>query len=116
MKKGAYKKRIVEYMKNLGTYKEEYQIAIDTLSHICELRDANMAEWKNNGYQMVTEYTNKAGATNVTKTQYYLNNLQFNDQILKYLRELGLSPTAMKRSQVAEDEKDELQEFLSSMQ
>lgn len=84
-------------MQELGIYQEQYSLLIDTLAEICEQRDANMKQWKKNGMEMVIVFTNKANQTNTMKSPYFLNNLQFNDQILKYCRELGISPLGIKK-------------------
>lgn len=38
MKAGAYRKKIVEQMESLGTYKEQFSLMIDTLAQILEYR------------------------------------------------------------------------------
>ena len=113
MKKDAYKKNITKQMKQLGTYSPEFDLLIDTLAQTCEFRDKNMEEWTSTGGEMVINYTNKAGATNVSKSPYYLNNLQFNEQILKYAKELCLSPTGIKKlGNPLADQNDDYMDFM----
>ena len=68
--KTAYKNFIIEQMMSLGTYKEEYDVLIDTLAETCALRDKNLSEWnkwtKKTGYSMVFPSTNKNGSPNLT--------------------------------------------------
>ncbi len=97
MTKGRYRKLIIQQMKELSTYQEQYQLLIDTLADICEQRDNNLRQWKKNGFEMVVPFTNKANQTNYMKSPYFLNNIQYNDQILKYCRELGISPLGIKK-------------------
>lgn len=114
--KTAYKNFIIEQMMSLGTYKEEYDVLIDTLAETCALRDKNLSEWnkwsKETGYLMVFPYTNKNGSTNLTPVPFYTNNIKFNDTILKYGKELGLSPLSIKKSMLNGEEDDELDTFL----
>lgn len=100
-------------MTGLAIYNEQYSILIDTLAQTCELRDKNLKEWKDSGGHMVCEYTNKANATNIQKSPFYLNNIQFNDLILKYCKELCLSPSGINKlgNPIAE-EKDPLDELM----
>ena len=61
---------------------------------------------------MVFPYTNKNGSTNLTPVPFYTNNIKFNDTILKYGKELGLSPLSIKKSMLNGEEDDELDAFL----
>lgn len=116
MNKYEYKKTIIEDMKALCIYQPQYDILIDTLAQTCEFRDKNMEEWKKAGGQMVILYTNKGGATNPLKTPYYMNNLQFNEQILKYCKELCISPSGMNKLGHPNDEgKDDFEEFMDEI-
>lgn len=113
MNKAGYKKQIIEIMSSLKTYRQEFDFAIETLADICSQRDSNLKEWKEAGGKQVVEYTNKGGATNLNKSPYFLNNLQYNEQILKYLKELGLTPANASRLGVSlSEEKDDLDEFV----
>lgn len=121
MRKAGYIKKITSQMQSLGTYKEEYKILIDTMAQICADRDENMSEWKayskehgSKSKLMAMEYTNKAGATNLSKSPYYLNNLQFNEQILKFGKALGLTPTDINKACVDTKSDDPLDKFVAS--
>lgn len=108
-----YRELIIKQMKDLTIYQEQYSVLIDTLAQTCEFRDRNMEEWKDSGGAMVIEYTNKAGATNISKSPYYLNNLQFNEQILKYCKELCLSPSGTnKLGNPQAEQTDDFEDFL----
>lgn len=117
--KKAYKEKIIEQMISLGTYEQEYDILIETLAETCFLRDKNMLEWrkwsKETGYLMVYPYTNKGGSTNLTPVPFYNNNIKFNDAILKYGKELGLSPLSITKATTNAEEDDELDKFVKSM-
>ena len=116
MTKEQYKKLIIKDMKDLCIYQEQFNLLIDTLAQTCEFRDKNQEEWKKSGGKMVIEYTNKAGATNISKSPYYLNNLQFNEQILKYCKELCISPSGMnKLGHPNDNDKDEFADFMDEI-
>ena len=46
---------------------------------------------------MVVKYTNKAGATNAVKNPFYLALENLRTDILLYSRELGLTPSGLKK-------------------
>lgn len=96
MTKDGYKKRIKKSMENLGTYKSEFDMLIETMATIMSLRDANLEEWEKENMAQVAIFTNTAGASNVQKSPYFINNLQYNEQILKYGKALGLTPDGAK--------------------
>ena len=111
--KKKYVEKFTEVMRSMQTYRPEFDYTIDVLASICELRDKNLTQWRKAGLQMVTEYTNKAGATNISKSPFFLNNLQFNEQILKYVKALGLTPSdASKLGVELAEEKDDLDDYV----
>ena len=112
-KAAVYKARIIKDLKALGTYRPELDMVIETLAMIYEQRDKNLAKWEElDNFAPVCEYTNKAGATNLSKHPCYLNNLQYHEQILKYTKELGLTPSGAKKLNVSlEKDDDSLAEF-----
>lgn len=112
--KKEYVKEITRQLKSLNLYREEFSILIETLATTCADRDANREEWKKNeNMSMVTSYTNTAGKTNIQKSPYYLNNLQYNEQILKYSKELCLSPSGLNKvgKNLAAEPDDEFDKF-----
>ncbi len=112
----SYKDMIIQQMKDLETYSENFNVLIESLATQCYWRDVNLSEWKafqkDSGYFMVYPYTNKSGSTNLTAVPYLNNNRNFNDSILKLCKELGLSPVSYSKASVPSDETDELDEFL----
>jgi len=117
MTKKKYREMIIRQMQELGIYQEQYSLLIDTLADICEKRDANMRQWRKEGkMQMVVSFTNKANQTNNMKSPYFLNDLQYNEQILKYCRELGISPLGIKKlGNPIKSGQDDFEEFMASM-
>lgn len=113
--KATYAKKIKQALQSLHTYRPEFDMMIDTLALIYEKRDENMKRWEElDNFAPVMEYTNKAGATNLSKHPCFLNNLQYHEQILKYEKSLGLTPMdAKKMNIVLEEEEDVLAQFKS---
>lgn len=113
MNKAGYKKRLIEILTSMKTYRSEFDFIIETLAGICEQRDRNLKEWHEIGEdKQVVAYTNKGGATNLSRSPFFDNNLKYNEQILKYSKELGLAPsTATKLGVSLADESDDLNEY-----
>lgn len=116
VKAETYRKNIKSQMQELGTYTSEFEILINALAETCYLRDCNSVEWdaftEKTGYRMAYPYTNKGGATNMTSVPFYLTYVKLTDSILKYCKELGLSPLTLEKAIISEDEDDELDVFL----
>lgn len=89
-------------MKEVGTYKPEFNKTIETLALIYEDLDNARTQFQESGGHLIVKHTNKTGATNFVKNPFYLiiENLQAN--ILQYNRELGLTPKGLKNINEAE--------------
>lgn len=111
--KAGFKDEIVRKMESLGIYRSEFDLAIDTLSDVMYNKQENRKQWKQKAnLEMTISYTNRGGETNISKSPYYVNDLQYNEQILKYSKALGLTPTDAKKMGVTfEDDTDPLGEF-----
>ena len=84
---------IRENMRLAGTYNQAFEPIIKTLARIqTELAKAER-DWRANGGEFVTEYTNKSGATNAVKDPYY----SVQGQIVDISAQLGLTPTGQRR-------------------
>lgn len=60
-------------------------------------RDATRKEFEDGGGKSVIEYTNKGGATNMSKNPLLVMWDEMNKTALAYWRELGLTPSAYKK-------------------
>ncbi|WP_289683759.1 P27 family phage terminase small subunit [Faecalibaculum rodentium] len=111
--KEYYKKLVVKAMTELGIYRPQFDQQIEQLAMIYHMRDLNLQQWEEtDNFAQFIPYTNKAGATNISKHPAYLNNLQYGEQILKYLKELGLTPSSAKKLNISLDtESDDFEEF-----
>ena len=87
-----WRRKIKKACENIGTYKDEFMPAIETLANLLESRDKVFDQYTKSGANPVVSYTNKAGATNLVKNPLMLSWLALNDQALTYWRDLGLTP------------------------
>jgi hypothetical protein len=69
--KKKLKNIIVENMKHLGVYKEDFEQTIDIYVGMLAQYQSFERQFEESGYQVTEEYTNKAGATNDRKTPNY---------------------------------------------
>lgn len=97
MKRTAWKNRIIKACKEAGTYREFFNVIIDTLAEILEKRDEVAKEYKDRGGKALVEYTNKGGSTNLTKNPALTLWDDLNKSALAYWRDLGLTPAGLKK-------------------
>ncbi len=110
-------------MMQLGTYRPQFDVSIEVLARTLTDIEANLDEWeaqsKEQGYthrQMVIEFTNKSGATNLMKNPYYMNDLQLKESAMKYFKELGFTPNALnKLGNPSGEVNDPLEQFLNEV-
>lgn len=97
MAKTKWKTVITKQMAALKIDTEPYKPVIATLCDILEQRDAVYVQYIDEGAQPVREYTNKAGATNITKNPLLMLWDDLNKSALAYWRDLGLTPSSYKK-------------------
>lgn len=97
MKKTAWKRKIVQQTKAVGTYKEAFEPVIITLAGILEQRDQVYEQYIEEGAEPLHEYTNKNGSTNLTKNPLLVLWDELNKSALTYWRDLGLTPAGLKK-------------------
>lgn len=88
---------ILEQMAALGVQKDAYNSAVETLAGILEQRDKTFKEFQSAGGKSIIEYTNKGGATNMTKNPLLVLWDDLNKSALAYWRELGMTPSSYKK-------------------
>lgn len=88
---------IIDQMKSLDIQYEPYNSVIETLSGILEQRDKTFKEFKESGGKSVISYTNKGGATNMTKNPLLTLWDDLNKSALSYWRDLGLTPSSYRK-------------------
>jgi phage terminase small subunit len=92
-----YKNEIVKRMKALGVYKDEFSPTIDRTAALYVHRDKIETEFAASGGNAVVKHTNKAGATNAIKNPFLSARDEVYSQLLAHERELGLTPSALKK-------------------
>ena len=97
MTERQYKNEIVRRMKALDVYREEFSPTIDRLAALYVHRDKLEAQFVASGGDAVVKHTNKGGATNAVKNPFLAARDEVYTQLLAHERELGLTPSALKR-------------------
>lgn len=97
MTANQWKNLIKRQLSALGQTEKAYDSVISTLADILEQRDAVYQEYIDAGCEPVREYTNKGGATNLTKNPLLVLWDDLNKSALAYWRELGLTPSSYKK-------------------
>ena len=97
MLKEEWKDRIIKACQDAGTYEEYFTDVIDTLSSIMETRDEAHRQYVESGSHPTIIHTNKAKERNVVKNPILTMELELNAQALAYWRDLGLTPSGLKK-------------------
>lgn len=96
MKRGAWKKRIIEACNKAGTYRECFDLPITQLSEILEIRDNAKKQFKESGgYTVITQQTT-SGPKEVKNPALTVIDEQ-DKKALAYWRDLGLTPSGLKK-------------------
>lgn len=91
------KRTIIDRMQKLGVYRPQYMAAINRTAELYVELDRLMERYEESGYEAIVEHTNKAGATNQVKNPIRCAIDDAYSQLLAHERELGLTPSAMKK-------------------
>lgn len=94
--KRKIKKQVIADMVALGTYRKEFDVAIDRYIDMRIQFDLLNERWYDEGCQFTEPYTNKAGATNERKTALYLAIEKLRDELAKTEGLFGLNPKGLK--------------------
>lgn len=92
-----WKRLVKQQMAALGNEEKAYDSVISILADILEQRDAVYKQYRDEGCHPVREYTNKGGATNITKNPLLVLWDDLNKSALAYWRELGMTPSSYKK-------------------
>lgn len=88
---------IQQQMKMVGTYDVAFEPMIRTLADILEKRDTAFDEFQATGGNACVEYTSDRGSVNVKKNPRLQIWMDLNTQALAYWRDLGLTPSGLKK-------------------
>ena len=109
----SYRRIIQSRMESVGTFRQEYAAAIDRLAKLYVQREKVEAQFLAAGGEAVVEHTNKAGATNLTKSPYLSALSEIDSQLISLERELGLTPTGGRK--VAQPKKEPGSNFAAAL-
>lgn len=90
-------KSIIDCMKAIGTYDNAFSLSIGILDKLLSDYYSARNQWEAEGGLLVIEYTNKNGQTNTVKNPLYQSMEKLRMDILTYLKELGLTPSGLKK-------------------
>lgn len=90
-------KTIIDCMKAIGTYDNAFVLTIGILDGLLSDYYDARNQWETEGRLLVIEYTNKNGQTNTVKNPLYQSMEKLRMDILTYLRELGITPSGLKK-------------------
>lgn len=97
MTKASWRRKIRKACESAGTYEQFFEATIDTLAGILATRDAAEKRFKEEGSHAVVKYTNKSGVENLIKNPVLVVIMECNTQALAFWRDLGLTPSGLKR-------------------
>ncbi len=97
MKVLNYEKEITEACKQVGTYQDSFRPAISALSTILEERDRAYDNFLAAGAEPVVETVDGRGTAKLSKNPRLAIWLDLNNQALSYWRDLGLTPSGLKK-------------------
>lgn len=92
---------IVNKMRALGVYDDAFDECVKRLATLYEERAEIEAEMKKDGFERLIQHTNKAGKTNLVKNPLVIMRAEVTSQIMEHEKELGLTPSALKRINAA---------------
>lgn len=107
MKKVQWKKKIIQNMETVGTFKESFVPAIETLADILERRDMAISQWKDEGCQLMIKKVSDRGAVNTAKNPMLTVIQECERDALTYWSQLGLTPSGLKKTFADDREKRE---------
>ena len=97
MTKRKWTEIITEACKNAGTYRDYFDGTIATLAEILETRDTCQRQYKREGSQPVINKINVKGDTVIVRNPLLETIITLNTQALSYWRDLGLTPSGLKK-------------------
>lgn len=117
-KSKTWVRRIRQACQDAGTYREYFDMTINSLADLLEIRDQAMEQYIASGGKPVVVHTNKAKEKNLVKNPALLAYDDLNKTALAYWRDLGLTPAGLKRindEAMKEKKRDALAEALKEL-
>ena len=97
MTRSRWKNRIKKMMVATGAYKPAFDSVIVMLAEILEQRDKTFQEFMDEGGGSCIEHTSDRGSVSRVKNPYLQMWCDLNKDALAYWRELGLTPSSLKK-------------------
>jgi len=114
--KRAVENEVKRKMKDLGTYKKEYDQIIKIYAGMLWQYQIFEGQFEESGYKITEEYTNKAGATNERKVPLYTAMESLRKDIASYSDKLRLNPKSNSPNGGDGKKKSKLTKVLSGME
>lgn len=92
-----WKQKIIEACKEAGTYQPYFDLVINQLSEIMELRDKALKQFYDTGGNTIITHTNKNGVKNIVKHPALAVVDTQDMKAINYWRELGLTAKSYKQ-------------------
>lgn len=108
MKKGAWKRKIIEQMTARGTYDDCHLSIIETCAEILARRDEAIKIWREEGSEYMCTFTSDRGATNQKKNPLLGVIQEHERDALSYWTALGMTPQSMKKQIQEKPEEEKL--------
>lgn len=114
--KRAVENEVKRKMKELGTYKKEYDQLIKIFAGMLHQYQVFEEQFEESGYKIEEEYTNKAGATNMRKVPLYTAMESLRKDIAAYSDRLCLNPKSLENVTAEKESKSKLASVLSRLE
>ena len=114
--KRAVENEVKRKMKELGTYKKEYDQLIKIFAGMPHPYQVFEEQFEESGYKIEEEYTNKAGATNMRKVPLYTAMESLRKDIAAYSDRLCLNPKSLENVTAEKESKSKLASVLSKLE
>ena len=115
MTKKEWTVKIKRLCKKAGTYEDYFMPVIESLSEILEKRDEAERHYVETGSCPVVEHTNQGGNTNTTKNPCLVLWNDLNTSALAYWRDLGLTPSALKKQMGTKQPKEKTSALVEAL-
>lgn len=112
-----YKKDIVKKMRKIKSYNKSFDHVIDVYARLLVEYDRTLEQFAKSGESYIIKHTNKNGSTNIVKNPIYLIIEKQRTDILGYARELGLTPSGLKKlnDELSEKKESKLEKALNGL-
>lgn len=107
---------VIEQMKELGVFKDEYMNTINVYADMVHQYEFLTEQFNEMGKKVEEEYTNKAGATNMRKTPVFGALEKLRMDLVAYSNILCLNPKAIESINVEKGKTSSLADVLKKLE